>query len=75
VSLPQTGGLIDELRLYPADAQMTTFTYAPLIGATSNCSSNNAITYYEYDALGRLQVTKDQDGNIIKTIEYHYQGQ
>ncbi|OQP40024.1 hypothetical protein A4H97_17560 [Niastella yeongjuensis] len=75
VDIPQTGGLIDELRLYPAGAQMTTFTYTPTIGMTTSCSFNNTITYYVYDALGRLQVVKDQDGNIIKTIEYHYKGQ
>jgi hypothetical protein len=72
ITLPQTSGLIDELRLYPADAQMTTFTYAPLIGMTSGCSAKNTITYYQYDGLGRLKLIKDEDGNVIKTYEYHY---
>ncbi|HEX6427710.1 MAG TPA: hypothetical protein VF008_08500, partial [Niastella sp.] len=75
VTLPQTTGLVDELRLYPADAQMVTYTYSPLIGMTSVCSFSNAIVYYEYDGLGRLKLMKDQDGNIIKTIEYNYQAQ
>lgn len=66
---------IDELRLYPAAAQMTTYTYSPLIGISSQCDVGNRISYYTYDGLGRLKVIKDQDGNIIKTIEYHYQGQ
>ena len=66
---------IDELRLYPADAQMLTYTYAPLIGLTSVCSQNNMTQYYVYDALARLREIIDQDGNIVKTIEYHYQGQ
>jgi hypothetical protein len=65
-------GSIDELRLYPNNAQMTTYTYDPLIGMTSQCDKNNRITYYEYDGFGRLQVIKDQYGNIIKTLEYHY---
>jgi YD repeat-containing protein len=64
---------IDELRLYPYDAQMTTYTYQPLIGLTSHCGTDNRIQYYEYDGLGRLQDIKDADGNIIKTFEYHYQ--
>jgi len=68
-------GGIDELRLYPATAQMTTYTHDPLIGVTSQCDINNRITYYSYDAFHRLSVVKDQDGNIIKTIDYHYKGQ
>lgn len=68
-------GDIDELRLYPATAQMTTYTYAPLVGKTSSCDVNNRVTYYFYDTWGRLKVVKDQDGNIIKTYDYHYQGQ
>jgi hypothetical protein len=64
--------LIDELRLYPADAQMTTYTYTPLIGITSACSANNAVIYYEYDPFQRLKLTRDQDGNIVKTFKYNY---
>jgi YD repeat-containing protein len=66
------GGNVDELRLYPASAQMTTYSYAPLIGITSQCDAGSRITYYEYDGLGRLQDVKDQDGNILKTYEYQY---
>jgi len=66
------GGDIDELRLYPATAQMTTYTYNPEVGISSQCDVGNRITYYFYDGLSRLKYVKDQDGNIIKTIEYHY---
>jgi YD repeat-containing protein len=66
---------IDEVRVYPIDAQMTTYTYAPLIGVTSKCDINNKITYYEYDGLGRLSVVRDQDKNILKTYCYNYFGQ
>jgi YD repeat-containing protein len=68
-------GDIDELRLYPSTAQMTTFTYSPLVGVTSQCDVNNRVSYYSYDGFGRLLVVKDQDGNIIKTYQYHYKGQ
>jgi YD repeat-containing protein len=71
----QGSGNIDELRLYPVDAQMTTYTYAPLVGMTSQCDINNRVTYYDYDSFKRLQVVRDQDGNIVKTVQYHYQGQ
>ncbi len=65
-------GNIDELRLYPIHAQMITYTFDPMIGMTSQCDVNNHASYYEYDGLGRLKDIKDQDGNILKTFEYHY---
>jgi YD repeat-containing protein len=68
-------GSIDELRLYPKDAQMSTTTYQPLVGKTSECDAGNRIQYYIYDGFGRLKVVKDQDGNIIKTTDYHYRAQ
>lgn len=68
-------GSIDEIRLYPSDAQMTTYTYQPLIGLSSQCDLNNRISYYEYDALGRLRVIKDQDKNVLKKVYYNYAGQ
>nr|WP_294988341.1 hypothetical protein [uncultured Sediminibacterium sp.] len=65
-------GYIDELRLYPSTAQMSTVTYNPLTGATSKTNANNQITYYEYDALGRLQSIRDWDKNIVKAFDYKY---
>lgn len=66
-------GSIDEVRLYPSNSQMISYTYSPLIGITSQCDVDNRITYYFYDGIGRLKWIKDQDGNIIKTFQYHYQ--
>jgi hypothetical protein len=63
--------VIDELRLYPQNARMRTVTYDPLIGKTSDCDENNRITYYEYDNLGRLRFEKDENGNILKMLEYN----
>jgi hypothetical protein len=68
-------GTIDELRLYPKGALMITYTYAPLIGMTSQCDQNNRISYYEYDSVGRLGLIRDQDKNIVKQICYNYAGQ
>jgi YD repeat-containing protein len=58
--------------LYPFNAQMTTYCYSPNIGMTHSCDADNRITYYFYDGLARLKWIKDQDGNIIKTIKYHF---
>ncbi|MBC7508704.1 MAG: hypothetical protein H7320_08150 [Ferruginibacter sp.] len=68
-------GTVDELRLYPKSAQMTTCTYNPLTGITSQCDLNNKIIYYEYDALSRLSLIRDQDKNILKMYCYNYAGQ
>jgi YD repeat-containing protein len=66
---------IDELRLHPVGAQMSTYTYDALVGMTSQTDTNNRITYYEYDYFKRLKLVKDQDGNIIRRICYNYAGQ
>ncbi len=65
-------GLIDEVRIYPVGAQMTTYTYSPLAGITSSNDVNNKITYYQYDNLNRLKNIKDQDRNITRNFFYNY---
>ncbi|MVT43200.1 hypothetical protein GO495_21565 [Chitinophaga oryziterrae] len=63
---------IDELRLYPTDAQMNTFTYDPQVGMTTQCDADNRISYFEYDGFNRLKLVRDVDRNILKTYEYRY---
>lgn len=65
-------GLIDELRLFPDQAQLTSYTYSPLLGITSMTDTKDLITYYEYDGLGRLKNVKDYQGNIVKNYQYNY---
>lgn len=62
---------IDELRVYPKDARMSTTTYDPVIGKTSECDANNRFSSYEYDARGRLRLIKDDQGSIVKMYEYN----
>jgi YD repeat-containing protein len=71
ITISGTAG-IDDLRLYPATAQMNSYTYTPLIGVTSQTDLNNKVTYYEYDAFGRLKLIRDINKNIIKTFSYKY---
>lgn len=66
------GTRLDEIRVFPAEAQMITYTHAPGIGITSQTDANNVTTYYEYDSFGRLKWLRDKDKNIVKKIDYHY---
>lgn len=68
-------GTIDELRLYPASALMTSYTYQPLTGISSQNDPNNRISYYSYDGMNRLVAIRDQDKNVLKTFCYNYAGQ
>ncbi|RQO31111.1 hypothetical protein DBR32_10430 [Taibaiella sp. KBW10] len=66
-------GIIDELRLMPIAATLQTVTYNSKAQITSVCDDKNNISYYEYDALGRLIRVKDLNGNLLKTHEYQFQ--
>jgi hypothetical protein len=65
--------IIDELRLHPKEAQMTSYTYTLLLGITSSNTNNSRINFFEYDALQRLKLVRDLDGNIVKKTDYQYQ--
>jgi hypothetical protein len=67
-------GYLDELRLYPLDAQMETFTYQPMIGLSSSTDSKGKSTYYSYDNLQNLLQINNSDGDILKQYTYHYAG-
>jgi hypothetical protein len=68
------GDAIDDVRVYPADAEMTTYTYIPLVGISSITDINNRVSTYEYDALSRLWLIRDNEGNILKKYCYNYTG-
>ena len=69
------GMMVDEVRIHPVGAQMTTYTYNPLIGITSETDANNLTTYYEYDNHNRLQLLKDQRKDIRQHYQYVYKNQ
>ena len=62
---------IDLLRTLP-NVQVTTYTYKPLVGISTQTDPQGFTTYYEYDDFNRLKSIKDKDGNIVKNFEYHY---
>lgn len=65
-------GLAATLKGALPTAQITTYTYDPLIGMTSQTDAKGMTTYYEYDEFQRLKYVKDHYGNIIKANSYHY---
>jgi len=69
------GGIVwfDDIRLHPSNAMMTTYTYEPLTGMTSQTDVNNQNTYFDYDNYGRLKAIRDMNRNILKTYDYKYQ--
>lgn len=67
------GTNIDEVRLLPSTAFITSFTYIPFIGISSKNDVNNNVTYFEYDGFNRLLRIRDIDKNIIKQYNYQYQ--
>lgn len=65
-------GQIDDILFYPKTAVVSTFTYNPLVGVSSQTDVKGMTTYYDYDGLQRLKSVKDQNGSAVKTHEYHY---
>ncbi|MEL7191649.1 MAG: hypothetical protein AAFO96_04355 [Bacteroidota bacterium] len=64
---------LDELRLHPKNAQMTTYCFYEDLRLHTQTGINNRSTYYQYDAFGRLQYIKDQEGHYVQGYEYNYQ--
>ncbi|MFT3823036.1 MAG: hypothetical protein QM731_03915 [Chitinophagaceae bacterium] len=63
----------DDVRLHPAAAQMTTYTYDPMVGITSQSDLSGKPVYYEYDNFNRLLRIRDRDNYILKQYDYQYQ--
>jgi len=61
---------LDEVRLYPAGAQMYSRTYEPLFGIRSENDATEHYTWYEYDSLGRISAVHDRDGNVLSRTTY-----
>ena len=64
--------VVDELRLYPAGAQVVTITYNAALEKTSQTDAANRTTRYEYDAFSRLQAVRDEQGRVLSEQQYHF---
>ena len=65
----------NSLRSNLTNAMITTYTYKPLIGLTSETDPKGYTIYYEYDDFNRLEYIRDAEGKILSKHEYHYKGQ
>ncbi|RYD97102.1 MAG: hypothetical protein EOP54_11915 [Sphingobacteriales bacterium] len=61
---------LEDIRICPSNAAMQNWTYAPLCGVASVTDALGRLTYFEYDKLGRLVITRDQEGNILEKKSY-----
>lgn len=61
---------IDDVRVFPADATMATYTHYPQVGLSSKCGPNNDLTLYEYDVFRRLKVVRDRYRNVLTRYDY-----
>lgn len=66
---------IDNIRVYPKDASITTYDYFPLIGLRSETNERGVSKSYQYNSSGQLITVMDSDMNIIKKYDYSYRGQ
>jgi YD repeat-containing protein len=66
------GSAIDNVRIYPSDAQMKSYTYDPLIGMTSAINESGQVFKYEYDSFGRLKRIVNDKGSVEKEYTYNY---
>lgn len=60
---------VDELRLHPLEATMTTTCYEPLYGPNTTCDGLNNISYQEYDVMGHASISRDIKGNIRSFVQ------
>lgn len=68
----QGSGYIDELRLYPASAVMSTLTYKPGVGPASITDQTGLPKFYQYDSNGRPIAILDYQRNVLANHVYHY---
>jgi len=60
--------------LSPLGAQVTSYTYRPLVGVLTNTQPNGVTFYYDYDSSGRLKQTYTLDNSTRKILQhYEYQ--
>jgi len=55
----------------PANVLVTTYTYDPMVGMTSETGPSGNARYYDYDGFGRLNRVRDYSNCTVEDIEYN----
>lgn len=55
-----------------SQAQVTVYTYDPLVGITSATDPNGRTTIYHYDDLNRLEWIENEEGHVVQKLDYQY---
>lgn len=63
---------INALRAKMPEARITTCTYFPLVGIRAKTDEKDITVTYEYDDFGRLSGVRNEDGKLLKALEYNY---
>lgn len=68
------GSYLGPLRGGLSNAQISSYTYTPLVGISSSTDPSGLTTYYGYDRAGRLKETyimEDGDKKIVESVLYN----
>jgi YD repeat-containing protein len=65
-------GYIDDVKFMPVDALLSTSSYDNSMNLLSESDPNDIYSHYEYDDLGRLTRSRDDEWNILSTYEYNF---
>jgi YD repeat-containing protein len=71
MSLSGSNIKIDEVRLCPRDAVMSTTSYNERGQPTTATDGQMNSRYYEYDEWHRMKVVRDRNRKILEHYEYH----
>ena len=71
-SISTSGTKIDEIRVFPEGAKMTTYNYDSQDRLLDTMDPSGLVSKYQYDDFSRLELIKDEDGNIVQHYQYHY---
>lgn len=69
-AIGSTAYYIDEVRVLPENARISTCTWLPGVGKTSETDHNGQSIYYEYDGFGRLVKVLDSARRPLREYEY-----
>jgi hypothetical protein len=64
---------LDNVRVYPSDALCISQTYDPgFLMVTSQADASGINTHYEYDDFGRLDKSRNNNGELLVDHDYYY---